>query len=235
MKKNFLLLFFISLCFYSQAQKKNKDKDKSKDKQEASVNFTPDETTPAADTTKKFTGVIKYRMTSDDPSDRDSIIIVFGETRIRVIMFLPGYREDQIFERSMIANLKDSTFLELDARKKTYKTEKLSARNEGTALSLTAEKKTVQLLNTSCHEYKGQMTTTDGEVFQTVCLVSNQHSYISAIDYNFLGIQPLVMSYKIVLGLKTRSSNNENTYIMAYKIEPGDTDAYFDLSGYKAL
>jgi hypothetical protein len=43
------------------------------------------------------------------------------------------------------------------------------------------------------------------------------------------------MSYKIVLGLKTRSSDNENTYIMAYKIEPGNTDAWFDLSGYKAL
>ncbi|MCY7311823.1 MAG: hypothetical protein LH619_13690 [Chitinophagaceae bacterium] len=134
MKKTPLLLLFISICFCGQAQKKNKDKDKSKDKQEASVNFTPQETTPVADTTKKFTGVIKYRMTSDDPSDRDSIIIVFGESRIRVIMFLPGYMEDQVFERSMIANLKDSTFLELDARKKTYKTEKLSVKNEGTEL-----------------------------------------------------------------------------------------------------
>ncbi|MDZ4810006.1 MAG: hypothetical protein SGI96_17335 [Bacteroidota bacterium] len=235
MKKTPLLLLFISICFCGQAQKKNKDKDKSKDKQEASVNFTPQETTPVADTTKKFTGVIKYRMTSDDPSDRDSIIIVFGESRIRVIMFLPGYREDQVFERSMIANLKDSTFLELDARKKTYKTEKLSVKNEGTELSVAPEKKTVPLLNFACHEYKGQMTTKDGEVFQTACLVSNQHSYMAAMDYNFLGIQPLVMSYKIVLGLKTRTSDNENTYIMAYKIEPGNTDAYFDLSGYKAL
>ncbi len=231
MKKTPLLLSFTILCFYSQAQKKKNNKDK----QETSVNFTPQETTPVADTTKKFIGVIKYRMTSDDPSDRDSIIIVFGETRIRVIMYLPGYREDQVFERSMIANLKDSTFLELDARKKTYKTEKLSVRNEGTELSIKAEKKTVQLLNFACQEYKGEMTTKDGEVFQTVCLVSNQHSYITAMDYNFLGIQPLVMSYRIVLGLRTRSSNNENTYIMAYKIEPGNTDTWFDLSGYKAL
>ena len=235
MKKTLLLLLLAGICFYSQAQKKNKDKDKSKDKQESSVNFTQQETTPVADTTKKFTGVIKYRMTSDDPSDRDSIIIVFGESQIRVIMFLPGYREDQVFEKSMIANLKDSIFLELDAKKKTYKTEKLSARNEGTELSVTADKKTVQLLNFACHEHKGQMTTTDGEVYQTACLVSNQHSFIGAMDYNFLGIQPLIMNYKIVLGLKTRSSDNENTYIMAYKIEPGNTDAYFDLSGYKAL
>jgi hypothetical protein len=235
MKKTLLLLFLISLSFYSQAQKKKSSKDKNKDKQETAVNFTPEEITPVADTTKKFTGIIKYLMTSDDPSDRDSIIIVFGETRIRVIMYLPGYREDQVFERSMIADLKDSTFLELDARKKTYKTEKLSVKNEGTELSLTADKKPVQLLNFACIEYKGKMTTTDGDVFQTACLVSNQHSFIAAMDYNFLGIQPLVMSYKIVLGLKTRSSDNENTYIMAYKIEPGNTDAWFDLSGYKAL
>jgi hypothetical protein len=233
MKKTLLLLLLTFSFIFLQAQKKNKDK--GKEKQETSVNFTPEETTPVVDSSKKFTGVIKYRMTSDDPSDKDSIIIVFGETQIRVIMYLPGYREDQVFERSMIANLKDSTFLELDARKKTYKTEKLSLRNEGTQLSIKADKKAVQLLNVSCIEYKGEMTMTDGEVFQTACLVSNQHTFIAAMDYNFLGIQPLVMSYKIVLGLKTRSSDNENTYIMAYKIEPGNTDAWFDLSGYKAL
>lgn len=231
--KNLLLLLvlFGAISFSAQAQKKNKGKDKKEDK----VNFTPETPEPVADTTKKFIGLIKYRMTSDDPSDKDSVFIVFGETQLRVIMFIPGYREDQVFERSMIANFRDSSFLQLDIKNKTYKTEKLSARNEGTEFTLAPDKKTMQILGLTCPEFKGEMKTKDGEVSEAACLVSNHHSFIAAMDFNFLGIQPVVMGYKIVLGFRTKSADNENTYIMAYKIEPGNVDSYFDLSGYKAL
>ena len=233
--KNLLLLLVIlcSTCFTIQAQKKSKGKDK--DKKEDKVNFTPEVPIPVADTSKRFTGVIKYRMTSDDPADRDSVFIVFGETSIRVIMFIPAYMANQVFERSMIANFKDSTFLQLETKNKTYKTEKLSIRNEGTEFSLVPDKKTMQILNFTCPEYKGEMKTKDGEVSEAACLISNQHSFIAAMDYNFLGIQPIILGYKIVLGFRTKSAENENTYIMAYKIEPGNVDSYFDLSGYKAL
>ena len=145
---------------------------------------------PVADSSKKFTGVIKYLITSDDPADRDSVIIVFGESRIRVTMFIPGYRADQIFEKNMIANLNDSTFLELDSRNKTYKTEKLGARNDGTEFTLMPDKKTGKVMTFTCDEYKGEMTTKEGEVFEAACLISNQHSYIYNMDYNFLNIQP---------------------------------------------
>ncbi len=264
MKKILLLLLIGSLSLSVQAQKKSKGKGKQektnydslatapptvksskkddkkdkkgkKDAKSTSVNYTPDVVAPVADTSKRFTGIIKYRMTSDDPADRDSIFIVFGESSIRVTMFIPGYREDQVFEKNMIANLIDSTFLEVDTKNKTYKTEKITVRNEGTEFSLIPDKKIGKVMSFACQEYKGQMTTNEGEVFEIACLISNQHSYISAMDYNFMNIQPLVMGYKIVLGFRTKSAENENTYIMAYKVEPGNTDAYFDLSGYKAL
>ncbi len=212
-----------------------KDKKGKKDTKPTSVNYTPDAEVPVADTSKKFTGIIKYRMTSDDPADQDSVFIVFGETQIRVTMFIPGYRADQVFEKNMIANLTDSTFLELDSRNKTYKTEKLGARNEGTQFSLLPDKKTGKVMSFTCQEYKGEMTTEEGDVFEAACLLSNQHSYISAMDYNFMNIHPLVLGYKIVLGFRTKSAENENTYIIAYKIEPGNTAPWFDLSGYKAL
>ena len=214
--------------------KKSGNKGK-KDSKTTSVNYTPEAVIPVADSSKKFTGIIKYRITSDDPADQDSVFIVFGESRIRVTMFIPGYRADQVFEKNMIANLNDSTFFELDSRNKTYKTEKLGARNAGTEFSLVPDKKTGKVMSFTCDEYNGEMTTKEGEVFEAACLISNQHSYIYNMDYNFLNIQPLVLGYRIVLGFRTRSTENENTYIIAYKIEPGNTDAYFDLSGYKAL
>jgi hypothetical protein len=261
MKRILFLLLICSLTLSIHAQKKTKGKDRQektnydsiasapvitkigkkdnkKDKKDTkltSVNYIPDIVVPVADTSKKFTGVIKYRITSDDPADKDSVFIVFGESRIRVTMFIPGYRADQIFEKNMIANLKDSTFLELDTKKMTYKIEKLGTRNAGTEFSLVPDKKTGKVMSYTCEEYKGEMTTKESEVFEAACLISNQHSYIYAMDYNFMNIQPLVLGYRIVLGFRTKSSENENTYIIAYKIEPGNTDSYFDLRGYKSL
>lgn len=218
----------------TKSSKKDDKKDK-KGKKPTSVNYTPDVVVPVADSSKKFTGIIKYLITSDDPADKDSVFIVFGESRIRITMFIPGYRADQIFEKNMIVNLSDSTFLELDSRNKTYKTEKLGVRNPGTEFSLLPDKKTGKVMSFTCEEYKGEMTTKEGEVFEAACLISNQHSYIYAMDYNFINIQPLVLGYRIVLGFRTKSAENENTFFMAYKVEPGNTDSYFDLSGYKAL
>ena len=257
MKRIPLFLLSLSVCISIQAQKKSKVKGKQtptdydslaiapvskktskkgkKDSKPTSVNYTPDVIIPVPDSSKKFTGVIKYRISSDDPSDNDSVFIVFGENRFRVTMFIPGYRADHVFENNLIANLSDSTFLDVDTKNKTYKTEKLGARNAGTEFTFVPSKKTGKVMTFTCNEYKGEMTTDEDETFEAACLVSNQHSYISAMDFNFMNIHPLVLGYKIVLGFRTRSAENENTYIVAYKIEPGNTDAYFDLSGYRSL
>ncbi|MGB3007386.1 MAG: hypothetical protein WBC06_12800, partial [Chitinophagaceae bacterium] len=231
MKKIFALLVIISLVFEVQAQKKNKGKTKDKNKQEQPTNYSPED--PVPDTLTKFTGIIKYRITSDDPSDRDSMFITFGENKIRITMFIPGYRADQIFENNMIANFGDSTLLTLDGRNRTYKTEKFSTRNAGTEFEMGYFKKSSLILNFPCDEYSGQMITKDEDVFKVVCLVSKKHSFIPAMDYNFLNIQPVILGYKIVLGYKTRTAANENTYIVAYKIEPGNTETAFDLSQFQ--
>jgi hypothetical protein len=233
MKKIILLLLFVPFVYQAQAQKRNKGKTKDKNKQEQPTNYTPED--PVPDTLTKFTGIIKYRITTDDPSDRDSMFITFGESKIKVTMFIPGYKADQIFETNMIADFKDSTLLTLDIRNRTYKTEKLNARNKGTSFELGYFKKSGRVLDFICDEYSGQMMTKDEEVFKVFCLVSKKHSFIPEMDYNFLNIQPVVLGYKIVLGYRTRSSANENTLIVAYKIEPGNTETAFDLSRFRPI
>lgn len=254
MKKTLLLLLLISINFAVQAQKKNKGKNvppptdyqvgdttvplpppskKSKGKGKPNPATTDYQQPEAkADTATKFTGLIKYRITTDDRADNDSMFIIFGEDQIRVTMFFPGSKEGQTFETNMIANLKDSSLYILDNTYKTYKVEKLSARNPGAEFSLAYYKKNTQILKFTCQEYSGEMKTGDGEVFEAACLVSKQHSFISATAYNYLNIQPVVLDYKIVLGYRTKTSANENTYIMAYKIEAGNTASLFDLSSY---
>ncbi len=212
-----------------------KGKDDKKGKKDAVVNFREPETepTPVADTSKRFIGIIKYRMTTDDPAERDSMFIIFGENQIRVTMFTPGYREGQVFEDNSIANFLDSTLLELDVRTKTYTKEKLGERNQNFEITLTNSKKNTQVMNIPCLEYKGEMTDSE-EVYEAACLFSDKYQYMFAMDYNYLNIQAVVKGYRIVLGWRTKSQDNQNTYIMAYKIEPGNTASYFDLSPYQA-
>lgn len=261
MKKSLTLLLFFCTCLLSYGQKKKskskevtnyeqsdsippvtnskKGKESKKDDKKGKKGtvkteyVTVGEENPVPDTATKFTGVIKYRMTSDDPAERDSMIIYFGENQIRVTMFIPGYRADQVFEQTTIARFADSTLVTLDSRTKTYKTEHLTARNAGTEFMLINRKKTMPIMGITCPEYSGEMTLKDGDSFEAAALVSKQHSFISAMDYNFFNIQPVVLGYKIVLGWRTKSSDNENSYIIAYKIEKGNVDSYFDLTGYK--
>lgn len=256
MKKATLLSFFLAFTLLSYGQKKKskdktavnyeqndslppvakdskKGKDNKKDKKAPVkteyINIADE--TPVADTATKFTGLIKYKMTSDDPADIDSMYIVFGENRIAVVMFTPGYRADQLFQTTFIASFADSTLKVLDSRSKTYKTEKLADRNAGTEFTLLNHKKFMTILGVSCPEYSGDMTLKDGEAFEAACLISKQHSYLSAVNYNFLNIQPVVLGYRIVLGWRTKSQENENSYIVAYKIEKGTMDSYFDKIG----
>lgn len=233
MKRTTVLLLSFFCLLSAGAQKKKKDDKKDKKNAPKTEYVTMGEENPVADTATKFTGIIKYRMTSDDPSDKDSMIIYFGESQIRVSMFIPGYREDQVFESIMIARFSDSTLLTLEPRNKTYKTEKLADRNAGTEFTLLNRKKTMNIMGVVCPEYSGEMLLKDGESYEAAALVSKQHSYISAMDYNFLNIQPVVLGYRIVLGWRTKSSENENSYIIAYKIERGNVENYFDLTGYK--
>lgn len=247
-----LLLLLFSVTIVAQAQKKNKknqpdptttdyqppaeetsSKKKSKGKSKPNPATTDYQQPDAvADSTTRFMGIIKYRITTDDPADRDSMFVIFGENQIRVTMFFAGSREDQTFETNMIANIKDSSLYILDNTYKTYRAEKLAARNPGAEFSLSYKKKNTQILKVFCQEYSGEMNMPDGEAFEAACLVSKQHSFIAAEDYNYLNIQPVVLDYKIVLGYRTKSSANENTYIMAYKIEPGNTEDLFNLTGY---
>lgn len=188
---------------------------------------------PAPDTATKFTGIIKYRITTDDPADRDSMFIIFGNDKIAVTMFYQGYREDEIIQETNIARFNDSSFITLNPAAKTYKMQKLADPNSGTEFNLLNYKKTGQVLKMTVQEYSGDMTLKSGEIFNVACLVSKQHSFLPARDFNFMNIHPVVLGYRIVLGYRTKSPENESTYIIAYNIVPGNVENYFDLSGYK--
>lgn len=236
MKYRFLLVLFLLVSVAGFAQKKSKGKEKEKDKKKTVktevIDVGVQEEIPKPDSATRFTGIIKYRMTSDDPSQRDSMFIIFGENKIRVIMFTPGYKEGQIYENHFLASFTDSAFYVIDPRMKTYRLEKVGARNPGVEFSLTNYKKTGQIMKYSCMEYSGEMKMKE-DVFEAAALISKQHSYLYAMEYDFLNIQPVVKEYRIVLGWRTKTEDNENTYVIAYQILPAEVSSFFDLTGYK--
>jgi len=226
MKKTWIVLLLLFAFFVSRAQKKDKRKEKDKDNTQLQTPAPPD-------TLHSFSGLIKYQIKNDDPADRDSMYIIFGKKQIRVTMFYPGRKENEIIENNMIADFNNNTLLILNKNDSTYKIDSLNRINEGTVFTLDNYKKTGLILKNACKEYSGSMKTKDGDEFEAACLVSQQHSYAGVTDYNFLNIHPIIIGYKIVLGFRTKSSDNENTYIMAYKIDPGNTDRYFDLGKFR--
>jgi hypothetical protein len=216
----------------SSAQKKGKGKVKDKKQPVRTEYISSGDETPKLDTVNRFTGIIKYRMTTDDPSDRDSMYIIFGENKIRVTLFHPGYKEGQIFEDNFLVNFLDSGLYVMDIRNKTYRLEKLGVRNTGAEINIENDKKTSLIGGVLCNEYKGEMTIKE-DSFEAAALLSTKHSYEYAVDYDFLNIQPVVKGYRIVLGWRTKTSDNENTYIVAYQVVRGDVSPYFDLAGYR--
>jgi len=61
-KTTTLLFILLSFCIAAEAQKKGKDKDKGKSKKEpAFVDY--QQADPVPDTSRRFTGIIKYRIT----------------------------------------------------------------------------------------------------------------------------------------------------------------------------
>ncbi len=234
MKSRILLFLLLFLSVAGMAQKKTKGKEREKKhtvKTEV-IDVGITEEIPKPDSATKFTGIIKYKLTTDDPSDHDSMFIVFGEDKIRVIMFTPGYKEGQIFENHFMASFKDSAFYIIDPRTKTYRLEKLGARNAEVQLDLANFKKTALILKYICVEYSGEIKIKE-DVFEAAALISKQHSYLYATNYDFMNIQPVVKDYRIVLGWRTKTDDNENTYVIAYQILPTDVSSFFDLTGYK--
>jgi len=121
--KNVLILLFAFMTMNATNAQSKKQKAKEKAKTAISSDYTSEDTFP--DTLTKFNGIIKYRMTGDDPSEKDSMFIIFGENQIRFNMFMPGYKENEVFENSMIADFKDSVFYILDVRKKNIQYRKV--------------------------------------------------------------------------------------------------------------
>ncbi len=224
----YVLLLIIS-CFTIKTtfgQKSRKSNHKSKTL--ISTNYISDDNIP--DSATKFTGIIKYMMITDYPYQKDSMYIIFGDNKIRVRMFLPGFKINDVYEENMIADFKENKFISVDVRNNTYTIEDLGNRNPGVIFDLANFKNKRQILQTPCQEYAGEMRVKEGEVFQVSTIVSNKHSYFDIKDYNFMNIQPTVVGNKIVLGYRSVYENRETTMILAYEIESGDTAAYFDLS-----
>ena len=234
MKNRILLFLLLILSMAGMAQKKSKGKEKDKKHSVKTeiINVGLTDDIPKPDSATRFTGIIKYKLTTDDPSDHDSMFIVFGENKISVIMFTPGYKEGQIFENHFIASFTDSAFYIIDPRTKTYKLEKLGARNAEALINLANFKKTGLIMKNLCMEYSGEMKVKE-DVFEAAALISKQHSYLYAINYDFMNIQPLVRDYRIVLGWRTKTDENENTYVIAYQVMQVEVSSFFDLTGYK--
>ena len=161
--------------------------------------------------------------------------VALVKTRSGSPMFTPGYRADQIFETIFIARFADSTLLMLDPRTKP-KTENLASRNAGTEFMLLNRKKIMNITGINCPEYSGEMTLKRWRNLWSRLPGKRQHSYISTVDYNFLEYTAHSVWLQDCIGVENKICwENENSYIIAYKIEKATWTATLDLAGYSKI
>jgi hypothetical protein len=191
-------------------------------------------TTLAFSQPENFNGVIRYHMMGNDVSQKDSMFIIFGKNQIRFDIYLPADTK-KIEHSTMIANFADSTMWMVNHDLKKYFVQPLSGFPQA-VFNLAENNKIGLIAGQICQEYKGTMKQADGQTYEAATLICKDYSYAAVSNFNFLGIQPVVSNGKIVLAFRTKLvKENENTYIMAYKIESGNTDQWFDLKEYQRL
>ncbi|MBL7747299.1 MAG: DUF4412 domain-containing protein, partial [Chitinophagaceae bacterium] len=181
-----------------------------------------------------FNGVIRYHMMGNDVSQKDSMFIIFGNNKIRFDIYMPP-DEKEAELTTMIVNFADSTILMINHDLKKYFSRPLSSFDQA-IFNLADNNKIGLVAGEICQEYKGSVKTPDGKLFEAATLVCKDYPYTGTLNFNFLGMQPVVANGKIVLAYRTRlPAENENTYIMAYQIERGNTDHWFELKEYQKL
>lgn len=184
--------------------------------------------------TENFNGVIRYHMMGDDVSQKDSMFIIFGKNQIRFDIYLPADTKKAELS-TMIVNFGDSTIWMVNHDLKKYFVQQLSGFPQA-VFNLAENNKIGLIAGQICQEYKGTMKHADGKIYEAATLICKDYSYAAISNFNLLGIQPVLANGKIVLAFRTKLvKENENTYIMAYKIESGNTDQWFDLKEYQRL
>ncbi len=182
---------------------------------------------------RDFMGIAKYTMSveGDSTHRKDSMAVIFGKDKIKVILYLPttgnwGIPAEKVF----IDDLGKQTSIIVEPDSGTYRESPL--KNE----------LLYEFVNTNrfsangryiCFSYEANQAKLDkSQVVKAECLGSIDFYKPSVSNYFFLGVQPLIVDNRIVMDFIVTQKNGQRPRINLYYIERlENTDEYFNLDG----
>jgi hypothetical protein len=186
---------------------------------------------------KDFTGIVKYKMTVEGDSAKrvDSMAIVFGKNKFKIILFIPdqnnwGIPQEKIF----IDDFEAGKTYDVDGENGTYRVTEL--RNDSSAdYRSTGRFDAMKRLLGVWYEANA-FKLNKGSMIKAECLGSIDFLKKTIASYTFLGVQPVVVDNRIVMDYIYTQPNGKRPRVYMYDLEKiEDTDAHFDLSAFNEI
>lgn len=173
-----------------------------------------------------FTGIIKYKIYTDNNPNTDSMTVIVDKQRVKVILYFAAS------EAPYIDDLKNRKSISINTEKKTYTVDSLNKIPKYNFINTRKiEASTIQQL---CLRYKADSTNFDrSKIIRVDCLGSINYLTNTITDYFFLGIQPIIVDNRIVMEFVTTNADGSKSITSVTSITKlENTDKYFDLKKY---
>lgn len=180
-----------------------------------------------------FVGIAKYKITVEGGSNSvtDSMSIIFGKQKMKVILYVPGSGAD-ISEKVFIDDFNAKKSMALNTETTAYKVDTL---NTTAKYNFVNTQKVVAGSNhLLCFQYTAERNSIDtSRILSADCFagIDYRNSFIS--NYSFLGIQPIIVDHRIVMDFIITQADGVKQKIYIFDIKRmEDVESYFNLSGY---
>lgn len=181
-----------------------------------------------------FIGVARYKLSVIGAAENhtDSMTVVFDKGRIMVILYLPG--ENKVAQKIFVDDFSEAKSYRVDPEKKSYEVDSLKA---GNTYEFINTNKIGAVNNNLCIRYNANMNGKDKSVVNSAeCLAAIDYRFNSINNYQFLGIQPIVVDNRIVMDFTEYNSNGTKPNIVLVDISKMENvESYFDFWGYREV
>ena len=181
-----------------------------------------------------FTGIAKYKITVEgNNSVTDSMVVVFGKEKIKVVLYLPGFDSSRPAEKIFIDDFASKKSITINPVSKTYKTDTLNAVAKYNFVN--TQKIVASSNNLLCFKYSAEPASFDTSYISSAdCYTSIDYRNSLISNYFFLGIQPVIIDNRIVMDFIITQPDGIKQKIYVYDLKKmDDVESYFNLEGYR--
>jgi len=187
---------------------------------------------------KDFIGIAKYNICTIGSENKqvDSIMVVFGEHKIKLTFFLPSSNvANSVSRKSVIIHFENKQQFEVDEDNFTYTQIPFMVSPADYRFKNTGQYDAV--INKLCLQYAADsISPSKANVKKAICNASIDWGFHSIDNYSYLGVMPLVVDNRLVLSADEFLKDGKVAKVyMTTAEERRSTEESFNLMEYKII